>query len=70
MVLVTGGAGYIGSHTCIELLQSDFNVLVIDNLMNSRLESLKRVENITGKSLKFIEGNVRDSALMQQIFED
>ncbi len=70
MILVTGGAGYIGSHTCIELLQNDFNVLVIDNLMNSSFEALKRVEKITGKSVGFIEGDVRDNALMKQIFSN
>ena len=70
MILVTGGAGYIGSHTCIELLQNDFNVLVIDNLMNSSFEAVKRVEKITGKSVGFIEGDVRDNALMKQIFAD
>jgi UDP-glucose 4-epimerase len=53
-ILVTGGAGYIGSHTCIELLQADFNVVVVDNLVNSNEESLKRVKEITGKTVKFI----------------
>ena len=70
MILVTGGAGYIGSHTCIELLQNDFDVLVIDNLMNSSLEALRRVEKITGKKVSFIEGDVRDTALMKQVFAD
>jgi UDP-glucose 4-epimerase len=53
-ILVTGGAGYNGSHTCIELLQADFNVVVVDNLVNSNEESLKRVKEITGKAVKFI----------------
>jgi UDP-glucose 4-epimerase len=68
-ILVTGGAGYIGSHTCIELLKSDFDVIVVDNLDNSSEESLKRVEEITGKAVTFIKGDVRDSELMNSIFE-
>ena len=69
-ILVTGGAGYIGSHTCIELLQANFNVLAVDNLDNSSEESLKRVETITGKSVTFIKGDVRDKALMDSIFSE
>lgn len=57
LVLVTGGAGYIGSHTCVELLESGFRVLVLDNLSNSSRESLQRVERITGQSLEFVEGD-------------
>ena len=59
-IFVTGGAGYIGSHTCIELLQANYNVIVYDNLANSNLESLRRVEKITGKSITFIKGDIRD----------
>ena len=69
-ILVTGGAGYIGSHTCVELLESGYDVVVIDNLVNSNPESLNRVERITGKSLKFYEGDVRNEALLQQIFAE
>ena len=69
IILVTGGAGYIGSHTCIELLQAGFNVLVVDNLANSSEESLKRVEAITGKTVTFIKGDIRDSALMNDVFQ-
>ncbi len=69
-VLVTGGAGYIGSHTCIELLECGYGVIVIDNLCNSKPESLKRVQEITGKSLKFYEGDVRDEALLRKIFAE
>ena len=54
-ILVTGGAGYIGSHTCVELLQLDYNVVVADNFSNSCMESLRRVEQITGKKMKFYE---------------
>ena len=67
-VLVTGGAGYIGSHTCLELLEDGYGVIVIDNLCNSNPESLKRVQALTGKSLTFYEGDVRDEALLRKIF--
>ena len=69
-VLVTGGAGYIGSHTCVELLNSGYGVVVIDNLCNSSAESLNRVQQITGKRLKFYEGDVRDAALLRKIFRE
>ena len=69
-ILVTGGAGYIGSHTCVELLQSGYKVVVIDNLINSNAESLKRVEKITGKSILFYQGDVRDESLLKRIFEE
>ena len=69
-VLVTGGAGYIGSHTCLELLNSGYGVIVIDNLSNSNPESLRRVEALTGKTLKFYTGDVRDEALLRTIFEE
>ena len=67
-VLVTGGAGYIGAHTCIELLESGHEVVVIDNLCNSNPKSLQRVEQLTGKKVKFYEGDVRDEALLTSIF--
>ena len=69
-VLVTGGAGYIGSHTCVELLESGYGVVVIDNLCNSNAESLNRVRELTGKEVKFYEGDVRDEALLRKIFEE
>ncbi len=68
-VLVTGGAGYIGSHTCLELLSAGFDVVVVDNLSNSKKVSLDRVEQLTGKKLDFIEGDIRDSAVLNSIFE-
>ena len=67
-VLVTGGAGYIGSHTCVELLESGYGVIVIDNLCNSNPKSLERVEELTGKKVTFYEGDVRDEALLRKIF--
>ena len=69
-VLVTGGAGYIGSHTCVELLENGYGVVVIDNLVNANPVSLKRVEQITGKIVKFYEGDVRDEALLRKIFAE
>jgi len=67
-ILVTGGAGYIGSHTCVELLDSGHSVVVIDNLCNSEEESLRRVEKITGKKLRFYKGDIRNPALLKKIF--
>ncbi len=67
-ILVTGGAGYIGSHTCVELLNSGYGVIVIDNLCNSSKTSLERVQQITGKTLTFYEGDVRNEALLAEIF--
>ena len=69
-VLVTGGAGYIGSHTCLELLESGYGVVVIDNLCNSNPKSLERVEELAGKTLKFYQGDVRDEALLTKIFAE
>ncbi len=68
-ILVTGGAGYIGSHTCVELLNAGHEVIVLDNLCNSAGESLNRVENLTQKSLTFVEGDIRDSQLLDQVFQ-
>ena len=68
-VLVTGGAGYIGSHTCVELLEQGMDVVVIDNLVNSSAKSLERVEQITGKRLAFYQEDVRDRAALDRIFE-
>ena len=69
-ILVTGGAGYIGSHTCVELLNEGYEVVVIDNLCNSSKESLTRVEEITGKQVKFYEADIRDKDALDRIFSD
>ena len=66
-VLVTGGAGYIGSHTCVELIEAGHTPIVIDNLVNSNPESLNRVRMITGKEITFYEGDVRNEALLDEI---
>lgn len=67
-ILVTGGAGYIGSHTVVELLHHDYEVVVIDNLSNSSEKSLRRVEEITGKSLEFHQADLRDRVVLDEIF--
>ena len=67
-VLVTGGAGYIGSHTCIELIKAGFEPVIIDNLSNSKLVVLDRIETITGKRPAFMEGDILDSAFLDAVF--
>ena len=69
-ILITGGAGYIGSHTCIELVKSGHDIIVVDNLRNSKKESLKRVEKIIGKPVKFYEADVRDREALRNIFKE
>lgn len=68
-ILVTGGAGYIGSHTCIELINAGYDVVVVDNLCNSCKEALNRVEKIVGRTVKFYEADIRDAEAMKNIFE-
>ena len=67
-ILVTGGAGYIGSHTCIELLAAGYTPIVLDNLCNSSIVSLDRVEQITGIKVPFIEGDIRDPRILDETF--
>lgn len=67
-VLITGGAGYIGSHTCLELLNTAFDIVVLDNFSNSKVESLKRVEILAGRSFIFRQGDVRDRNCLREVF--
>ena len=67
-VLVTGGAGYIGSHTCVELLNAGYDVVVIDNLSNSKQVSLERVQQISGKKLEFIKADLLDKPEIEKLF--
>ena len=69
-ILVTGGAGYIGSHTCIGLIKEDFEVVVVDNLCNSSLESLKRVEQLVERIIPFHKVDVRDKASLIEVFQE
>lgn len=69
-VLVTGGAGYIGSHTVLRLLEDGHPVVVLDNLSNGSREALRRVETITGRQAVFVEGDIRDGALLDRLFGD
>ena len=69
-ILITGGAGYIGSHTCIQLLNAGYEVVVVDNLSNSSEISLKRVMEITGKSLKFYKVDLCDIDELHKVFEE
>ena len=67
-ILVTGGAGYIGSHTCLELLQAGYDVIVVDNLSNSKEEALRRVQEITGKKITFYRVDLLDKAALEAVF--
>lgn len=69
-ILVTGGAGYIGSHTVLTLLERGEDVVVLDNLINASEESLRRVEQLTGKAVKFYQGDVQDADCLQRIFKE
>ncbi len=69
-ILVTGGAGYIGSHTVIELVNAGFEVVIVDNLYNSKVEAVKRVEKILGKELKFYIADICDKAAMRKVFDE
>lgn len=69
-ILVTGAAGYIGSHTCLELLKSGFDVIALDNLSNSKYEALVRVEKLAGKKIKFYQADIKDVEAIDKIFKD
>lgn len=68
MILLTGGLGYIGSHTAVELLNNNYDVVIIDNLSNSKIENKSKIETIAGKSITFYKGDVRDAELLNKIF--
>ena len=68
-ILVSGGAGYIGSHTCVELLEAGYDIVVVDNLSNSSEESLRRVEKITGKSVPFVKADLCDEEATRALFK-
>jgi UDP-glucose 4-epimerase len=70
MILVTGGAGYIGSHICVELLNAGHEIVVFDNLANSNLEALRRIEKICGSPVNFRQGDLKDAPAAQKLFED
>lgn len=69
-VFVTGGAGYIGSHTALSLLEAGYDVVVLDNLCNASQEALRRVEQLSGRALTFIEGDIRDRACLNKLFRE
>ena len=69
-ILVTGGAGYIGSHTCVELQNAGYEVVVLDNLSNASEKSLERVKAITGREVRFYKGDILDRAILEKIFKE
>ncbi|MEG0754311.1 MAG: SDR family NAD(P)-dependent oxidoreductase, partial [Angelakisella sp.] len=69
-ILVTGGAGYIGSHTCVELLAEGYDVVIMDNFINSKPDALDKIRTISGKDFKFYEADMRDAAAMKKIFDE
>ena len=69
-ILVTGGIGFIGSHTCVELLESGHEIVVIDNLSNCSIDAVDKIKAITGKDFKFVECDIRDRELLNKIFSE
>ncbi len=69
-ILVTGGAGFIGSHTCVELLHAGYDVVILDNLCNSKEEAVRRIETITGKQVKFYPNSLLDEAAVERVFSE
>ena len=68
-ILITGGAGYIGSHTCVQLLEAGYEIVVVDNLSNSSVESLNRVKQLSGKTFAFVQADIRNTAAMRALFK-
>lgn len=68
-ILVTGGAGFIGSHTCVELLNAGYDVAVVDNLYNASEKAIERVKQITGKDLRFYKADIRDREGLNEVFD-
>ena len=68
-VLVTGGAGFIGSHTCVELINAGYEVVIVDNLYNSCREAVNRIEKITGKNVKFYNVDLLDKQALENVFK-
>ena len=68
-ILVSGGAGYVGSHACVELIEAGYDVIVADNLVNASREAVRRVEQITGKAIPFVQADLCDPAAVEEIFE-
>jgi len=68
-ILVTGGTGYIGSHTCVELLNAGYEVVIVDNLVNSKKDVILKIELITGKKVHFYRGNVCNETFMTRVFK-
>lgn len=69
MILITGGTGYIGSHTCVGLINAGYSVVILDNLSNSSSRVLNRLHHITGQAVEFVEGDIRDRPLLNRLFE-
>lgn len=68
-ILITGGAGYIGSHTCLQMIEAGYEIVVVDNLSNSRIESINRIERIAGVKIPFVKADIRDKVAVRKIFE-
>ena len=69
-ILITGGSGYIGSHTCLEMLTAGYDIVVLDNYCNSKPEVIRRVQTLSGKTFPVYEGDVRDKACLQKVFSE
>ena len=69
-ILVTGGLGYIGSHTCVELLDAGYDIVVVDNFINSKPEAVENIKKISGKDFKFYENDLLDKDAVEKIFDE